>query len=89
MHNIEIWTKNIKEPCFLAKSSVANWAIFQSAMFAEVFGYPLDGPKDDDHGGWMPTEALAAQKKKRRGDESEIKCPVFGMNSDEHPHFFY
>jgi len=49
---------------FLAKSSVANWAIFQSAMFAEVFGYPLDGPKDDDHGGWMPTEALAAQKKK-------------------------
>lgn len=23
-----------------------------------VFGYPLDGPKDDDHGGWMPTEAL-------------------------------
>lgn len=28
-----------------------------------VFGYPLDGPKDDDHGGWMPTEALAAQKK--------------------------
>lgn len=36
-----------------------------SLQRAEVFGYPLDGPKDDDHGGWMPTEALAAQKKKR------------------------
>ena len=28
----------------------------------EVFGYPVDGPKDDDHGGWMPTDALATHK---------------------------
>lgn len=28
-----------------------------------VFGYPVDGPKDDDHGGWMPTEAIAADRK--------------------------